>query len=168
IAAIPAIAWLSGEPVSWPWFALLIAAAALYNLTVIYALRRGRRIALLTTGTALVDSLFLLLLCWFSRGIRSAITTYVYLAMVTVCMRLPFVPALAIGAVYATEFAALAWRDGALWSPELPVKICYVFLTVVFVAPLVYEARTRFAEVLAGHQAQRTLLHRLLRTSEDE
>jgi signal transduction histidine kinase len=168
IAAIPAIAWLSGEPVSWPWFALLIAAAALYNFTVIYALRRGRRIALLTTGTALVDSLFLLLLCWFSGGIRSAITTYVYLAMVTVCMRLTFVPALAIGAVYATEFAALAWRDGALWSPELPVKICYVFLTVVFVAPLVYEARTRFAEVLAGHQAQRTLLHRLLRTSEDE
>src|SRR5256885_11289797 len=57
---------------------------------------------------------------------------------------------------------------GSIWIAELPVKICYVFLTVVFVSPLVHQARNRFAEVLAGHQAQRLLLHRLLRTGEDE
>ena len=166
IAAIPAIAWLSGEPVSWIWFGLLIVLAGVYNVTIIYALGRGQRIAPLSLGTAIVDSLFVLLLCWFSGGIKSPITTYSYLAMVTVCMRLTFVPALAVGALYAAEFAVLAWMDGAL--AELPVKICYVFLTVVFVAPLVQDARTRFAEVLAGHQAQRMLLHRLLRTGEDE
>src|SRR5262249_4544213 len=48
------------------------------------------------------------------------------------------------------------------------VKICYVFLTVVFVSPLVQEARHRFAEVVVGHATQRRLLHRLLRTTEDE
>jgi signal transduction histidine kinase len=96
------------------------------------------------------------------------ITTYDYLAMVSVCMRLPIGPSLGVGGLYAVELSVLAWMDGSVWAGQLPVKIAYVFLTVVFVSPLVYEARNRFAEVLAGHQAQRSLLHRLLRTGEDE
>src|SRR5262249_24412844 len=117
---------------------------------------------------AVIDSVFLMLLCWFSGGISNVITSYDYLAMVTVAMRLPLIPALGIGAVYAAQLTVLAWVSGSIWIPDLPVKICYVFLTVIFVSPLVQEARNRFAEVLAGHQAQRTLLHRLLRTGEDE
>ena len=64
--------------------------------------------------------------------------------------------------------AVLASMDGSLLTSELAVKIAYVFLTVAFVSPLVHEARNRFAEVLAGHEAQRLLLHRLLRTGEAE
>ena len=168
IVAIPVIAYLSGDPVRWGWFLALVVGAGIYNLSVMYALGRGQGVGTLSIGTAVTDSLFLLLMCWFSGGIHSPITSYNYLAMMTVCMRLTFVPALGIGALYAVELAFLAWVDGAHWAPELPVNICYVFLTVVFVSPLVHEARARFAEVLAGHQAQRSLLHRLLRTGEDE
>jgi signal transduction histidine kinase len=168
IGAIPAIAYLSPAGVRSPWFEMLLAATVVYNWTVWRALESGRRATSLSIATAVLDSLLLAALCWLSGGIHSALTTYVYLAMVSVCMRLPFVPALAIGALYAAELTVLAWTDGPLGAGHLPVKICYVFLTVVFVAPLVQEARHRFAEVLVGHRAQRSLLHRLLRTGEDE
>ena len=168
IVAIPVIAYLSGDPVRWVPFMALVVGAAVYNITVMYALGRGQRVSTLSIGTAVTDSLFLLFMCWFSGGIHSPITTYNYLAMMTVCMRLTFVPALGVGGLYAAELTLLAWMDGSFLANELPVKICYVFLTVVFVSPLVHEARARFAEVLAGHQAQRSLLHRLLRTGEDE
>jgi len=168
IVAIPIIAYLSGKPLRHPWFELLVVGAAVYNVTVMIALARGQRVTTLSFGTAVTDSLILIAMCWATGGIESDITTYTYLAMVSVCMRLPFGPSLGMGGLYALELSGLAWLDGALFRPELPVMICYVFLTVIFVSPLVEEARTRFAEVLAGHQAQRTLLHRLLRTGEDE
>ena len=168
IGAIPVLAFLSGEPVRSPWFESLVASAGVYNFVVSRALARGRRGPALSTGTAAIDCLYLFSMSWLSGGLNSVITTYDYLAMVSVCMRLPIVPALGIGGLYALQLSALAWMDGALWGGELPVRICYVFLTIVFVSPLVYEARRRFAEVLAGHQAQRLLLHRLLRTGEDE
>ena len=168
IGVIPAIAYLSGEVIRSPWFEALLAATVVYNWTVWRALESGQRATFLSIATAVLDSLLLMALCWLSGGIHSALTTYFYLAMVSVCMRLSFVTALAIGGVYTAEFALLAWMGGSLWAGQLPVKVCYVFLTVVFVSPLVQEARHRFAEVLAGHQAQRSLLHRLLRTGEDE
>jgi signal transduction histidine kinase len=168
IVAIPALAYLSPQPIRWPWFPMLVAGAGVYNFALARALTRGRSGPALSIGTAILDSVFLFLMCWLSGGIRSAITTYNYLAMVSVCMRLPIAPSLGIGALYAGQLAVLASLDGALLSGELAVKIGYVFLTVVFVSPLVLEARTRFAEVLAGHEAQRLLLHRLLRTGEAE
>jgi signal transduction histidine kinase len=168
IAAIPLLAYLSGEPIRSPWFELLIVTAGIYNAMVAHALGRGRRGASLSIGTAALDSLYLFFLCWLSGGIRSVITTYDYLAMMTVCMRLPIGPSLAVGGLYAVELSLLAWIDGSLWAVQLPVKVAYVFLTVIFVSPLVHEARNRFAEVLAGNHAQRRLLHRLLRTTEDE
>jgi signal transduction histidine kinase len=168
IGAIPVLAHVSGDPVRSPWFELSIAGAALYNLVVTYVLGRGHREAALSVGTAITDCAFLLLLCWLSGGINSSITTYDYLAMVTVCMRLPFLPALGVGALYAAQLALLAWIDGSLWGGQVLVKTAYVFLTVVFVSPVVEDSRERFAEVLAGHRAQRMLLHRLLRTGEDE
>jgi signal transduction histidine kinase len=168
IGAIPVLAFLSDEPVRSPWFETLVASAGAYNFLVSRALARGRRGPELSTGTAAIDCLYLFFMSWLSGGIHSVITTYDYLAMVSVCMRLPILPSLGIGGLYALQLSALAWMDGALSGGELPVRICYVFLTIVFVSPLVYEARNRFAEVLAGHQAQRLLLHRLLRTGEDE
>jgi two-component system, NarL family, sensor kinase len=168
IVAIPVLAYLSGQPIRSPWFEVLVASAGVYNLLVKNALAGGRRGQALSIGTAALDSCYLFAMCWLSGGVHSVITTYDYLAMVSVCMRLPIGPSLAIGGLYAIELSALAWMDGSVWAGQLPVKISYVFLTVVFVSPLVYEARNRFAEVLAGHQAQRSLLHRLLRTGEDE
>ena len=168
IGAIPVLAFLSDEPVRSPWFETLVASAGAYNFLVSRALARGRRGPELSTGTAAIDCLYLFFMSWLSGGIHSVITTYDYLAMVSVCMRLPILPSLGIGGLYALQLSALAWMDGAWSGGELPVRICYVFLTIVFVSPLVYEARNRFAEVLAGHQAQRLLLHRLLRTGEDE
>src|SRR5439155_6299197 len=168
IGAIPVLAFLSDEPVRSPWFETLVASAGAYNFLVSRALARGRRGPELSTGTAAIDCLYLFFMSWLSGGIHSVITTYDYLAMVSVCMRLPILPSLGIGGLYALQLSALAWMDGGLSGGELPVRICYVFLTIVFVSPLVYEARNRFAEVLAGHQAQRLLLHRLLRTGEDE
>ena len=168
IVAIPFLAYLSGEPVRTPWFEMLVASAGVYNFVVSRTLARGRRGPELSIGTAALDSVYLLALCSLSGGIHSVITTYVYLAMVSVCMRLPIGPSLGIGAIYAAELSILAWVDGSLSAGQLPVKVCYVFLTAVFVLPLVHQARMRFTEVLAGHQAQRLLLHRLLRTGEDE
>ena len=168
IVAIPVLAYLSPQPVRWPWFQMLVAGAGVYNFALAHALARGRCRPALSVGTAVLDSVFLFLMSWLSGGIHSAITTYNYLAMVSVCMRLPIAPSLGIGALYAGQLAVLALLDGALLSGELAVKIGYVFLIVVFVSPLVLEARTRFAEVLAGHEAQRMLLHRLLRTGEAE
>lgn len=168
IAAIPVVAYLSRAPVRSPWFELVLASTAVYNLTVSHTLAQGRGPAWLSIGTAVIDSLLLLVLCALSGGIDSALTTYDYLALVSVCMRLPFVPALGIGGLYVVELSLLAWPEGTLWAGQLPVKVCYIFLTIAFVAPLAQEARQRFAEVLAGHQAQRSLLHRLLRTGEDE
>jgi len=168
IVAIPGLAYLSAEPVRFPWFEILVAGGGAYNFGLSRALSRRQAGPTLSLGTAVIDSVFLFLLCWLSGGIRSAIVTYDYLAMVSVCMRLPLAPSLGIGAVYAGELAVLASMSGALFSGELAVKLAYVFLTVVFVSPLVLEARGRFAEVLAGHEAQRLLLHRLLRTGEAE
>lgn len=168
IVAMPIVARLSGQPIRSPWFEGLLVLGIAYNLSISRALGRGWRAPSLSLATAVTDSLFLLMSCWLSGGIHSALTTYDYLAMLSVCTRLSFVPTLALGALYAAELSLLAWLDGSLWQGELPVKICYVFLTAIFVFPLAEEARDRFAEVLAGHQAQRRLLHRLLRTGEDE
>jgi signal transduction histidine kinase len=168
IIAIPVLAYLSAEPVRSPWFEMLVAGAGVYNFALSRALARGRSGPELSLGTAVLDSAFLFLMCWLSGGIRSAIITYNYLAMVSVCMRLPLVPSLGIGVLYAGELAVLASMEGSLLSGDLAVKVAYVFLTVVFVSPLVLEARSRFAEVFAGHEAQRSLLHRLLQTGEAE
>lgn len=168
IGAIPILAFLSNQAVASPWFEILVASAGGYNFVVSRALARGRRGPALSTGTAAIDCGYLFLMSLLSGGIHSVITTYDYLAMVSVCMRLPILPSLGIGALYALQLSVLAALGGGLWGGELAVRISYVFLTVVFVSPLVYEARNRFAEVLAGHQAQRLLLHRLLRTGEDE
>jgi signal transduction histidine kinase len=168
IVAIPVLAYLSAEPIRSPWFEMFVVGAGAYNLALSRALVRGRCGTALSVGTAVLDSVFLFLMSWLSGGIQSVITTYDYLAMVSVCMRLPVGPSLGIGALYAGQLSLLAFLDGSFLSGQLAVKIAYVFLTAVFVSPLVLEARTRFAEVLAGHETQRMLLHRLLRTGEAE
>ncbi len=168
IGAIPVLAYLSAEPIRSPWFEMLVAGAAAYNFALSRALARGRCGAAWSVGTAVLDSVFLFLMCSLSGGIRSVITTYDYLAMVSVCMRLPIAPSLGIGALYAGQLSWLAFLDGSLLSGQLAVKIAYLFLTVVFVSPLALGARARFEEVLAGHETQRLLLHRLLRTGEAE
>jgi signal transduction histidine kinase len=168
IGAIPMLAYLSDEPVRSPWFELVVASAVVYNWVVSRTLDRVRRGVELSAGTAALDCLYLFVLIRLSGGIHSVIITYDYLGMVAVCMRLPMAPSIGIGALYAAQLSTIAWMDGALWNGDLAVRICYVFLTIAFVSPLVHEARGRFTEVLAGHQAQRLLLHRLLRTGEDE
>ncbi len=145
IVAIPALAYLSAEPVHSPWFEGLVVGAGIYNFALSHALARGRGGPALSLGTAVLDSVFLFLMCWLSGGIHSAIITYNYLAMVSVCMRLPIAPSLGIGTLYAGELALLASMDGSLLTSQLAVKIAYVFLAVAFVSPLVLEARNRFA-----------------------
>jgi signal transduction histidine kinase len=168
IGVIPLIAYLSAERIRSPWFEALLLTTVVYNWLVRRVLARGQHATSLSVATAICDSLLLMALCGLSGGIHSALTTYYYLAMVSVCTRLPFTTSLGIGVLYALELTLLADTSGSLWSGPLLVEICYIFLTAVFVFPLVGEARHRFAEVLAGHRAQRALLHRLLRSGEDE
>lgn len=168
IAAIPALALVSPRTVAWAWFELLVATAVLYNVTVSRSLARGTRRPLLSVGTAVVDSLYLTALCMLSGGFDSPIAIYMYLAVMSVCMRLPLRRVLGVAALYACEITVLAIAEGRGVDGAVAVRVAYVFLTVAFVVPLVREARARFAEVLCGNRAQRQLLHRLLRSEEEE
>jgi signal transduction histidine kinase len=168
LGVIPILAYASDRVVRSPWFEVVCLAGLVYNWIVRRGLAGGRRTPAFSYGTAIVDSLFLTLMSALSGGIDSVLTIYPILAMASVCMRLRLLPSIGMGVLYTFELTLLAWLSGDVWHGELPVKIAYVFLAIVFVAPLVQEARDRFAEVLSGHEAQRTLLHRLLRTGEDE
>jgi signal transduction histidine kinase len=168
IAAIPLLAYASGKPLSHPGFELLVASAGVYNFFVARSLARGPQGRWLSLGTGTLDSLYIFGMSALSGGLDSVITIYAILAMASICMRLPTRLALGVAVLYGAEFTLLALIDGALSSPMLPVKVAYVFLTVAFVSPLVSEARKRFVEVVTGHGAQRTLLHRLLRSVEEE
>lgn len=163
-----ALAWISGQPVTRPGFDAAIALGLMYNGAVSLAVARGASAQSLSVGTSVVDSIFLLALIGLSGGIESPLRGFFFLAMVSVCMRLPVSASIAVGVVYAAELATLAWTEDKLWSGAVVVEISYVFLTIVFVSPLAQEARSRFAEALVGQEAQRRLLHRLLRTGEDE
>lgn len=168
VPAIPALAYFANEPVESPWFQALIVFVVAYNLGISAALVRGGQSDSLSAATAILDSVTLTGFCLFSGGFESVLTVFYYLAVCSVSMRLPIGVVSMMGGLYSIELAILAWHDGRLLDGELVVKIAYVFLMIVFVSPLVAEARTRLVEVLAGHEAQRRLLHRLLRTEEDE
>ena len=167
IVVIPVLAHLSGQPVSSPWFEVLMLTAVGYNFAVARSLAGGRRGPVLSVGTALQDSAYLALGSWLSGGLDSPLTMFGYLAMISVCMRLPTRAALGVALVYTAWFSALASLEGRLGGMLL-VRIAFLFLVPVFVVPLVREARAHFAEVLAGHSAQRGLLRRLLRLEEEE
>lgn len=165
---IPAIVLVSGEPLLRPWFESAIVLSLIYNGALSLALARGASALSLSLGTSVIDSMLLLAMTCASGGIHSPVLGYLYLSMVSVCMRLSVGVSIVVGVVYASELAFLAWLDGGFPLGLLVVGAIYVFLTILFVTPLAQEARTRFAEALAGQQAQRMLLHRLLRTGEDE
>jgi signal transduction histidine kinase len=168
IGAIPILALASGEAVSWRWFGLLLASAVVYNGVVSYRVRAGQVGQVSSVGTAVLDSFYLAAGSFLSGGLHSPLTLYVYLAMVSVCTRLPLRWALVVAFLYCGHLAALDLLDGRGIERALAVRLGYLFLTIAFMAPLVANARSHLAEVLEGQQAQRRLLQRLLTLEEEE
>jgi len=168
LAVIPVLAYASGAEVSRPWFEGLVAFTVVYNLILIRELHARTPGMALSFGTAVADCVLLLGLSAASGGLRSPIAIYTILAMTSVCMRVTLPQTIAIGTLYTLGFVVLGIFEGGLVSGFLPVMVIYLVLTVMFVSPLVYESRKRFAEVVAGREAQRELLHRLLHSGEEE